>query len=263
MLNLAESAHVDKCQIADRDYRTHPYITENPRLSDHAKVLHTFLSEIKPPDKDFFIAPQEQLAQPQYCNCSVRTVKRRMRELRDHVDEHGNPFPLIMALRTAGGRNVYKLLPLPDVAKSELGSETIGDKTVPRIRGGGGPRCVPDTNLELSLKKPSKKEVIKEGYRLLETEIGRALVERAILLCYDWHVNDPALTDRHRRNRQRANRDDMAFFTGENGLKALEYAIKKCERTSLRNGAQVLRWMFKGRMFRSEKNKIEKLREVA
>jgi len=110
----------------------------------------------------------------------------------------------------------------------------------------------------------SQKSTEQRGFERLATDKGRQLIGRLILLYYDWHVQNPELTPLHRANRQRKNRRDVALFTGRYGLSALAWAVDKCERTSLADGAAVLRHIVCGGLFANERRRIdERLRTAA
>jgi len=112
---------------------------------------------------------------------------------------------------------------------------------------------------------PDGKEGIEErGFEWLDTAEGRALVALICLLGFDWHVhNNPELTALHRANRQRKNRRDVAAFVGQFGLSALAWAVEKCERTSLNDGAAVLRHLICGGLFENERRRLERHQAAA
>jgi len=108
-----------------------------------------------------------------------------------------------------------------------------------------------------------KESTEQRGFELLDTAEGRALVALICLIGFDWHVQNPELTTLHRKNRQRKNRRDVALFAGRYGLNALAWAVDKCERTSLADGAAVLRHMLTGGLFANERRRLERHRAAA
>jgi hypothetical protein len=233
-------------------------VAQHSGLSQTAKLVYGALNRLHKINskrgKDTFKVSQQTLASQ--VGKSARTVKRAIWELRGKPAADGSPqfSPLVVILK-AGRCNYYQLLPLQDSPQAdvdnsqELGTneERIGDKSGPRIEGaeGGGP-CTPS----------NKDYALDQGLELLDTEGGKRLIKRLVLLCYDWNVENPELSTLHRKNRQRKNRQDVAQFVGQCGLQALEWAIETCERTSLDNGAAVLRKILSGGLFPSEKKKL-------
>ena len=259
-------------QVPDAPRLTQPFlnipvdIAARRDLCQTAKLVYGILNRLHKINakrgKETFRVSQERIAQQ--IGRSTRTVKRAIRALRGQPDASGTPLfdPLIVVIST-GHCNYYRLLPLQEAQPENVDNspnlvqnpEVRGDRSVPRIEGVGG---MGTENTEV----PSY-ALGGQGQKLLDSEAGKRLIRRLILLCYDWTVENPELSTPHQRNRQRQNRRDVAFFVGQYGLEGLLFAIERCERTSLDDGAAVFRKMITGGLFPSETRKISQLYEDA
>lgn len=265
--DVAASAQVPDAPRLAQPFLNIPVdISRHPSLGQTAKLVYGILNRLHKINakrgKDTFRVSQERIAHQ--IGRSVRTVKRAIRQLRGNLDGQGVPQfdPLIVVIST-GHCNYYRLLPLQEAQKDNVDNspdlvqnpEVRGDISAPRIEGVGGMGTenteVPSYALEA------------QGHQLLDSEVGKRLVRRLRLLCYDWTVENPELSPLHQRNRQRQNRRDVAIFVGQYGLEGLLFAVERCERTSLDDGAGVFRRMITGGLFPSETHKIRQLYEDA
>lgn len=264
---MRENTHVPaSAQVPDASRPPRPFLNTpidvscRPDLSQTAKLVFGALNRLHKinakRDKDTFRVSQERIGQQ--VGRSTRTVKRAIWELRGKPDASGTPLfdPLVVVIST-GRCNYYRILPLQDDQAGDVDNsldsvqnpEVRGAKTDTRIEGLGGVSTDTNYNKQYALGHL--------GHQALDSEKGKRLIRRLILLCYDWNVENPDLSQRHRRNRQRRNRQDVALFVGNYGLEGLLFVIERCERTSLDDGAAVLRRMITGSLFESEMRKIE------
>jgi hypothetical protein len=261
--DVPPSAQVEESSHPPKPFLNVPVdIADRRDLNQTAKLVYGSLNRLHKINakrgRDTFRVSQERIAQQ--IGRSTRTVKRAIRELRGKPDAQGVPQfdPLIVVIST-GHCNYYRLLPLQDVKKRNVDNlpdsvqtpEVRGDKSVTRIEGLG--RGSTDTHSNRLYAWENL------GYQLLDSEEGKRLIHRLILLCFDWNVENPELTPIHQRNRQRRNRRDVALFAANHGLEGLKFVIERCERTSLDDGAAVLRRMITGGLFDSEVKKIDRL----
>ena len=231
-------------------------------LSLRAKQLYQWLLSFsekakKEKDKHFFIAPQEQLAQ--LMKCSTRTISRYLHELR-----HNQYGPLIYQVKTPGGRNIYKILPLPDTL-TNLAPDAKHGLRIKAVS------LITSSTLDSSTLYPgfaSKKEVVQSGKELIQnTDLGAKIVNTLVLLNYDWSVDTmpPELgcSPEHRINIQAKNRRQVYEFAGKWGLPALDWLLtKKMERTSLQEASKAIsKILHKDKLFKSERRKMARIRE--
>ena len=234
------------------------FVLNHPNLSGQAvRLYHLLTAKAKRSRKEWFIFPQDQIAK--LMGRSPRTIKRYLRELRavGFTDEAGNLKPIIDPVRTQGGRNVYKMLPVP----AQFEHPSIGDKIGPRITVLEDNKAVPQNRASLCLEKQEPVMNISLGKQQMDTPEGQGLIARMELLYFDWNVSmaDCKEDEMHATNRQAANRRRVYAFVSQYNLAGLLFIIAKAEKTSKNNGAAVLQTMLKGKIYESEKVLLRKL----